>query len=144
VSFAEFFYNNIFLFIVAIVSGLMLLYPLVMRLIHGTNEIGVNDAVSLMNRRDALVIDVRSPAEYASGHIPNARHIPLPELKDRLKEIEKYRTKPVLVTCQTGTRSTTACNLLRQAGFAEAVKLRDGVNGWQQANMPVQKSKAKG
>ncbi|MBC7780180.1 MAG: rhodanese-like domain-containing protein [Proteobacteria bacterium] len=117
----------------------MLAWPLVMRLIHGTNDVSVTDAVRLINQKDALLIDVRDPVEYAAGHIPQARNVPAAQLKDRLKELEKFKTKPVIVHCRNGQRSGAATSALRQAGFTEAVKLRDGLTAWEQANLPIQK-----
>jgi rhodanese-related sulfurtransferase len=99
----------------------------------------VADAVKMINRKDALLIDVREPDEYASGHIPQARNLPAGQIKDRLKEIEKFKAKPVIVLCRNGQRSGTVAPTLRTAGFAEAFKLRDGLTAWEQANLPLQK-----
>ncbi len=142
-SFADFLMKNILLVAVAVASGVMLLWPYLMRLIHGTNEISVNDAVRLINQKDALLIDVREPAEFAAGHIPNARNVPAAQLKERAKDFEKYKSKPVIVHCRNGQRSSAATSALREAGFSEAFKLRDGLTAWEQANLPIQKG-AKG
>lgn len=136
---SEYLMNNLLLVSVALASGLMLLWPLFNRLLHGSQEVSVNEAVLLINQKDALVLDVREPAEYSAGHIPNARNLPAGQLKDRLQEIERWKARPVIVHCRNGQRSSTAAAALRQAGFAEAVKLRDGLTAWEQANLPIQK-----
>ena len=138
-SLSEYLMNNLLLVGVALASGVMLLWPFVMRILHGSQEVGVNEAVLLINQKDALVLDVREPAEYSAGHIPNARNLPAGQLKDRLQELERWKARPVIVHCRNGQRSSAAAAALRQAGFTEAVKLRDGLTAWEQANLPVQK-----
>ena len=139
VSVWEFLQQNILLVAVAVMSGALLLWPIIMGLIHGTNDVSVADAVRLINQKDALLIDVRDPAEFATGHIPHARNIPASQVKDRLKDFEKYKSKPVIVHCRNGQRSGGAAAAFRKAGYTEAVKLRDGLTGWEQANLPIQK-----
>ena len=98
------------------------------------------EAVQLINRRDAVVIDVRDAASYKSGHITNARHVPEADLDARMKELEKVKTKPVIVSCARGNTSLKVAERLRKAGFNEVRSLRGGITAWQQANMPLEKS----
>ena len=94
---------NMMLFGTAVVTGGMLVWPLFGRLAGGSaSQVGVFDAVQLINRRDALIIDVRDKADYAAGHVPNSRHIPLADLAGRLGELEKFKTRPVIVNCAPG------------------------------------------
>jgi rhodanese-related sulfurtransferase len=131
--------KNLFLFIVCVVSGAMLLWPLVQRLMVGGKDVTVQEAVQLINRRDAVVLDVRNASEYAAGHIPNARHIPAGEIEKRLKELDKLKSRPIVVSDQSGNRAAAACALLKKNGFAEVFPLKGGVLGWQQAAMPIEK-----
>ena len=127
----------------AVVTGGMLLWPLASRLFAGTvPQVGPAEAVQLINRRDALVLDVRAPAEFAAGHIPNARNIPLAELGARLREIEKFKARPVVVNCQSGARSAGVCDMLRNSGFGEVFSLRGGIGSWAEASLPVEKGGA--
>jgi rhodanese-related sulfurtransferase len=130
---------NMLLFGLALASGTMLLWPLISRLFRASNEVGAIEAVQLINRRDALVLDVRDTGDYAAGHIVGAKHIPEAQLADRMKELEKYRARPIVVSCRTGTRAPTVTGMLRKKGFAEAVALRGGVAAWQQASLPLEK-----
>jgi rhodanese-related sulfurtransferase len=131
---------NMLLFGLALASGTMLLWPLVSRPFRVSHEIGAIDAVQLINRRDALVLDVRDTGDYAAGHITGARHVPEAQLAERLKEIEKHRTRPIIVSCRTGSRAPSVCAMLRKRGFAEAFALRGGIAAWQQASLPLEKS----
>jgi rhodanese-related sulfurtransferase len=130
---------HLVLFGTALVTGGMLIWPLFNRVARLGNDVGPLEAVQLINRRDAVVIDVRDAAEYASGHITNARHIPEKDLTGRLKELEKFKSRPVIVTCRAGGRAPGAAAALRKEGFAEVVALRGGIAAWQQASMPLEK-----
>src|SRR5688500_13606898 len=85
---------NMVLFGSVLVSGGMLVWPLLGRLMRPGQEVGPIEAVQLINRRDAVVIDLRDAAEYKSGHINNARHVPEADLDSRMKELEKIKSKP--------------------------------------------------
>ena len=130
---------NMVLFGLAITSGGMLLVPLLTRGMRPGAEVGPSDAVMLINRKDAVVLDVRDDGEYAGGHINNARHVPEKQLVDRMKELEKYKAKPLIVSCATGRRSAAVADGLRKQGFADVVSLRGGINAWLQAGMPLEK-----
>ena len=131
--------NNVFLVAVCLLSGLMLLWPLIQKATAGGKDVSVQEAVQLINRRDAIVLDIRDPSEFASGHIPNARNIPMAELEKRLREIEKFKQRPAIVICRSGTRAASACATLRKNGFQEVYSLKGGMLAWQQAGMPLQK-----
>lgn len=130
---------NMMLFGGAIATGLMLVWPLVMRPFRAGREVSVVEAVQLINRKDALVIDLRDTGEYEAGHIAGARHVPEKQLAERLKDLEKFKGRPLIVACRTGTRSGVAVQVLRRNGFAEAVSLGGGVGAWDQAGMPLEK-----
>jgi rhodanese-related sulfurtransferase len=128
------------LFAAPVISGAMLVWPLVARLMRPGQEVGPAEAVQLINRRDAVVLDVRNAAEYKSGHITNARHLPEAELESRAKELEKVKSKPIIVSCARGNRSAGVAGRLRKLGFNEVFSLRGGLTAWEQANMPLEKS----
>lgn len=133
---------NMILFGSAAVTGGMLLWPVFDRVLAGSvPQVGAIDAVQLINRRDALVLDVRDNAEFVAGHLPNARSIPLAELEGRIREIEKLKSRPVIVNCPVGTRSAAVCNTLKKHGFGEVHVLRDGIRGWVEASLPLEKQK---
>jgi len=135
----EFIQKNIWLVIIAITSAVLFIWPTVAKLFSRAREVGVADAVLMINRKDAAIVDVREPSEFKAGHIPNARNIPAGQVKERTKELEKLKGRPILLVCQTGTRSAQIYGELTALGFAEVAGLAGGMGAWQQANMPVEK-----
>lgn len=130
---------NMLLLGLAVVSGGLLIFPLFSRGMRTSTEVGPTDAVMLINRKDAVVIDVRDDTEFAGGHITNARHVPEKQLDERIKELEKFKAKPVIVSCGNGRRSAGVADSLRKQGFADVVALRGGISAWVQAGMPLEK-----
>ena len=109
----EFIKHNIIFIGLAIGSGFSLLWPMLNRGANGAANINATEAVLLLNRSKPLVLDVRDATEFAAGHIQGAKNIPVADLAGRLKEIEKFKDKPVLVHCQKGMRAKTACGILK-------------------------------
>ncbi|HEX9184585.1 MAG TPA: rhodanese-like domain-containing protein [Burkholderiales bacterium] len=134
----DFIQNNILLIAVAFASGAMLLWPLVRRSAGGP-WVGTLEATQLINREDALVIDVREPAEYAKGHVLGSKNVPLGDVERRAAEFDKHKAKPVILVCESGSRSARALDALRGRGFARVVNLSGGFGAWQQAGLPVEK-----
>jgi len=132
----DFIIKNWALVAITVVSGGMLLWPLLRKGIGGVSTL---QATQLMNRDDALVLDLRLAAEFAKGHILGARGIPLADLERRAGELDKHKTKPVILYCGDGNRAGSAAALLRKHGFANVVNLTGGYAAWQQAGLPVEK-----
>jgi rhodanese-related sulfurtransferase len=99
----------------------------------GVKEVGRDQARAMIDD-GAQLVDVRSDHEWEAGHLSGARHIPLPELARRIEELE--RRHPVILYCRGGTRSTMATDALNEAGF-DAVKLREGIVGWEEAGLEL-------
>ena len=132
----DFVRNNLLLFVVAFVSGAMLLWPLFRRSAGGP-WVNTAEATHLINREDALVIDVRDPGEYGAGHILGAKNVPLSRLNDA--DVAKRKDRPVIVYCEGGDRSGKAIAALKKQGFTRVVNLTGGLRAWQQAGLPVEK-----
>ena len=116
----------------------MLLWPLLRRGAGGP-WVSTLEATQLMNREDALVIDVRDADAYAKGHILGAKSVPLADLARRAGDLEKHKSKAVIVSCQNGDRSAAAAATLRQNGFSRVHPLNGGFAAWQHAGLPVEK-----
>jgi rhodanese-related sulfurtransferase len=135
----KFFQENILLIAVAFFSGAMLLWPYVRR-VGGGPSVSTTQATQLINREDALVVDVRDPGEYGAGHILGAKNVPLSKIEAGGAEIAaKRKDKPVIVYCDTGNRSAKAAAALRAQGYAKVLSLSGGLGAWQQAGLPVEK-----
>lgn len=126
--------QNIYLVILAASSGAFLIWEL---LKGGGKGLSAAQATLKINREDALVVDVREPNEWSSGHIPSARHIALGQLEKRMHEIEKHKERPVIVCCASGNRSATACKQLQKAGFNQVFNLNGGITAWRDAGLPT-------
>lgn len=135
----EFVMNNLALVALFVASGAMLLWPEISRLVGGGNEVGTLDATRLMNQGPSLILDVREAKDFAAGHLPRARNIPLKALAGRVGELAKFKDKPVIVTDKGGTRAAAACRLLQKSGFSNVHHLKGGVTAWQQASLPVER-----
>jgi rhodanese-related sulfurtransferase len=134
----EFLEKNILLVAAAVGSGAMLLWPLI-RGGAGGGAVSTLEATQLINRQDALVLDVREAARFAEGHILGARNVPLAELARRAGELDKFKNRPVIVACDTGTTSARAVRELKARGFANAVSLAGGFRAWLQGGLPMEK-----
>ena len=132
----KFLIDNIFLVGLAIVSGLALLIP---ALQPRGNRASTLQVTQLLNRGKTVIVDVRTPEEFAKGHLRDAKNIPLADLAKRIGELDKSKNKQIVVVCQSGNRADKAVKLFQNAGFAEVVSLEGGVNAWQAANLPTVK-----
>jgi rhodanese-related sulfurtransferase len=135
----KFLQDNILLIAVAFVSGAMLIWPYVRRATGGPS-VNPSQATQLINREDALVLDVREPGEYGAGHILGAKNVPLSRIDSGGAEIAgKKKDRPVILYCESGNRSAKAAAALKAQGYTRVLNLAGGIGAWQQAGMPVEK-----
>ena len=135
----QFISSNIFPIGMAVFSGIMLLWSYFGNHFKGVKEVNSSGALQLINHKNAVVLDVREPGEYESGHVLNSKLIPLGKLKERIGELEKYKDHSIVVLCRSGNRSGTACFILGKHGFNQAYNLAGGIQAWKKANLPVEK-----
>lgn len=109
----------------------------IMGALSGFREVGPAEAARLVEQEGAVLIDVREKPEWARGHIPGARHLPLGQLQARLGELDDLRGKPVVVQCQSGTRSAMAARVLKGAGFEHVYNLGGGIMAWTMAGRKI-------
>lgn len=103
----------------------------------GSKGVGPQQAVMLINRSDAIVVDVRDKKEFESGHIVDSINIPLAKLDQRVTELKKYQDKPVIVVCKLGQHSGDAAKKIQAAGHEQVFKLSGGVTEWKAQSMPL-------
>ncbi len=134
----NFFIDNWLLISVAFASGALLVWPAV----AGGGRAGslnTTDAVMLMNREKAVVIDVGDAKEYAAGHIIGARNLPLDTLEAALPGAVKNKATPLILVCASGMRSNRAVAIAKKLGFEKAHSLTGGMGAWRGAGLPVEK-----
>jgi len=132
----KFFLDNIWLIGIALLSGGALLWPSLQR--RG-QKVTTLQATQLINQGKAVVVDVREPADFAAGHLRDAKNIPAGELSKRMSELDKFKSKAVITVCQTGVRSAKTATQLKKAGFNEVFSLDGGIAAWQAQGLPLAK-----
>ena len=138
-SFLEFIAKNWMLVATFVISGALLLWPLIGGRIGGARDIGTLGVTQLINSGNPLLLDVRETKELEGGKLPNAVHVPLSQLKDRGTELAKYLSRPVVAYCDRGQRARSATVILAKLGFKDIYSLQGGFKAWKDAGLPVQK-----
>jgi rhodanese-related sulfurtransferase len=138
----KFFLDNWYLFLMAGASGAGLLWPW---LAQGGGRAGVSSdqAVQLINRKKAVLIDVSEVPEFAAAHAKAAKNAPLSTLAPGVQGLPKNKTLPVVVMCATGARAHKAAVMLRSMGFQETHVLSGGLAAWREAQLPIESTAAK-
>jgi rhodanese-related sulfurtransferase len=134
----KFIIDNWMLISVAVASGGMLLWPV----IQGASAGGLTsaEAVQLINRERAVVVDVSETEEFAAGHVGGAKNIPVGQLEQRLPEVVKNKGVPLILVCANGARSNRALAVAKKLGYDKAQVLSGGLKSWKEANLPVEKA----
>ena len=121
---------------VAVASGLALLLPALM---PKGKRATPQQVVQMINRGKTVLVDVRTPEEFAGGHLRDAKNIPLADFATRVGELDKSKGKSIVIVCQSGARADKAIALLQKAGFDDVVGLEGGLAAWRAANLPTAK-----
>ena len=107
---------------------------------RGGRSVTAQQLVDLVNKENALVIDVRDKKDFDAGHIVDALNIPHTSLDSRVSELNKHRDRPIVVACKMGQHSGTAGTMLRKHGFENVSRLTGGVTEWRNQSLPVVKA----
>ena len=134
----KFIIDNWMLIALALISGALLLAPV----IQGAASAGLtaNDAVLLINREKAVVVDVCEPAEFAGGHIVGSKNVPLADVASKLGAVAKNKGLPLILVCQSGVRSGRAVAAAKSLGFEQVHSLGGGLAAWKSAGLPLEKA----
>jgi rhodanese-related sulfurtransferase len=136
----KFILDNLLLIMIALVSGAMLLWPMVKGGARA-GSVGTAEAVRLINREKGVLIDVSEPGEFAAGHAAGSRNVPIGSL-EASKSLPTNKALPLIVVCPTGARAGRAAGILRKLGFENACALSGGTAAWREASLPIEKSAA--
>ncbi len=134
----KFIIDNWMLISLALITGGMLLWPV----LQGAASAGLSpaNAVQLINREKAVVVDVCEPGEFAAGHVVGSKNIPLSQLEAKLGGTVKNKSLPLILVCQSGMRSGKAVAIAQKLGYEQAQSLAGGLSAWKSANLPVEKA----
>lgn len=102
-------------------------------------KVSSDEAVRLINRENALVIDIRNREAFKERHIINSINIPFQANEEFWGKFNQYKTRPIILVCQHGVSVTAVANKLLKNGFAKVVVLNKGIAGWLEANLPTEK-----
>ena len=134
----NFFIDNWYLIVLVLASGAMLMMPAMKSMGGGT--LSPANAVALINREKAVVVDVSEPDAFAAGHVTGAKNIPLAQLEERLPTVAKNKALPLILVCASGKRAQGAVATATKLGYANVQALAGGIQAWRKADMPVEKS----
>lgn len=136
-EFVTFVLKNPILFLMLGAIVLMISWVELKRLKKAYKDVSPAEAVQLINREDAVMLDVREPAEVQGPKIGGARHIPVSTLKTRIDDLRKHRDQPIIAYCRAGTRSPSACDILTSSEFDKVYNLKGGFQAWVTENLPT-------
>ena len=123
---------------VAVASAVALFLPTVMN--GAAGGVAPNEAVLLINREKAVLIDVCEPHEFAQGHAVGSKNIPLAQLEAELPSVVKNKSVPVILVCQAGSRASRAAAQAKKLGYERAQALAGGLKAWREASLPTEKA----
>ena len=129
---------NWLLILVCATSGGLLLWPFLRMQASPMKAVTTLGATRLINGSNVVLLDLRETADYEGGRLPNAIHIPLSQLKDRVAELAKFAGRPLVAYCERGQKSRAAAGALAGAGFTDLYELAGGIRAWKDAGLPIE------
>ncbi|MBF5003057.1 rhodanese-like domain-containing protein [Diaphorobacter caeni] len=134
----KFILDNWYLILIALISGALLLVPMIKGASAGS--LSTAQAIQLINREKAVVIDVCEPDEFAAAHVKGAKSVPLGQLEEKLPQVVKNKALPVILVCAKGPRANRAVGVAKKLGYDNAQALAGGLAAWREASLPVEKA----
>ena len=110
-------------------------------LLGGVRRVGPAQLTALINRDNALVVDLRSPGEFEKGHIAGSKNVQPSQFDPEHKQLAAAKALPVVLVCRVGQTASGAAKRLRKAGFAQVSVLEGGIQAWQAADLPLVKGR---
>lgn len=138
----EFLGNHLYLTLGFVGVLVALLVTEAQRFTRGYKALTPAGLTQLINREDALLIDVSSLQDFEQGHVPGAKHVAMSQFDPESKTLAKARDLPVAVVCKNGQTSAQAAQRLKKAGFTQVFWLEGGLGAWREAQMPLAKGRA--
>ncbi|ATZ10067.1 rhodanese-like domain-containing protein [Erwinia amylovora] len=134
--------NHTILALAWVVLLVLVIVATVKGMFSKVKAISRGEATRLINKEEAVVVDVRGRDDYRKGHISNAINVLAADIKKgSFGELEKHKAQPLIVVCATGTSAVESAAQLSAAGFGQVYVLKDGVSGWSSENLPLVRGK---
>ncbi len=111
------------------------------RLFRGYTALKPAELTRLINKEDALVVDLSASADFEKGHIAGSRNVMASKFDPESKLLSNARQSPVVLVCRSGSASATAAGKLKKAGFEKVYWLDGGIAAWQMAELPLVKGR---
>lgn len=139
-EYIDFFSNNLMLSMAWLAIAVILVNSIIKDKLSAVKSVNAQQATLMINKENALFVDVRSSDEYKKGHIVNAKNITLSQIEQgKFTGIENNKQTPIIVVCESGARAAGAANKLYKAGFTQVYNLSAGMDGWVSASLPTTK-----
>ena len=133
--------RNQMLSLILAVLTVAIIYNEIARLFRGFKALRPAELTVLMNRENALVVDLRPSADYTKGHIPGSKNVQMSQFDPESKQLAPAKALPVVLVCKTGSTASDAARRLKKAGFENVYVLDGGIGGWLQADLPLVKGR---
>ncbi len=128
--------NHLMILMVFILVLLLLVLVEMIKAKQSTTKLAPAEVVQFINHQNAAILDLRSDESFLSGHIVDAISLPVAQLQEKTKKIEKFKSQPIVLVCASGVESARAATILAQKGFNPYI-LSGGMRAWREANMPI-------
>ncbi len=142
-QYIEFISNHYLLVLALVAVTFLLIQDLIENSFSKFSAISPMIAVTKMNSGDTQIIDVREPSEYKKGHIEDAINIPVAKFDDEISTLENLKNRTIIVVCQSGTRSSSACKTLIKEGFEKVFNISGGMQSWEDSKLPINITQSK-
>lgn len=138
----EFVKNNLILSVTWVALLVIVIITTFKGMFSKVKTISRGEATYMINKQDALVVDIRSRDDFRRGHLSGAINLAEAEIKQgNLTELDKYKSQPIIVVCATGQNAPSAAGQLISAGFEKVLVLKEGIGGWSRENLPLVRGK---
>ncbi len=136
-QYLEFISNHYLLCLALVVITYLLLQDLADNAFKKFESLSPMLTVNKMNSSDTIIVDVRAKADFLKGHIEDAINIPMEKFEEKSSSLNQYKAQPIIVVCQTGNVSTSACKTLLKAEFEQVFNMSGGMQSWEDGNLPI-------
>lgn len=106
----------------------------------GVRALSPHEVMHMMNREEATLLDIRDTEHFAKGHILGSVNMPVKQIDEQTKLLEKYKAKPLIIIYSVNQAVSAAASLLMKQGFTQIFTLKGGIATWQNANLPMNKT----